>query len=94
MTRAEFRAHALTLGTALALVILVLGAQGFVDRMERDAEDRINYRQWVADACIPSEGQSAIATHDGGKLKCTLYSQRGYGLATEVVSAAVMEVPL
>jgi hypothetical protein len=94
MTRQEVRAYGATLGGALALVILILGSIGLLDRLERDTEDRLAYRQWVADACIPSRGESAIAINEGGKLKCTIYSQRGYGLATEVVSAAVMEVPL
>jgi hypothetical protein len=94
MTRPELRAYGGTLGGALALIVLILGAQGLLDRLERDTEDRIAYRQWVADACIPNHGESAIAVHDGKRLRCTIYSQRGYGLATEVVSASVMEAPL
>lgn len=94
MTRQEITFNLKALGGAAALIALILGAQGFLDRIERDTEDRLAYRQWVADACIPSRGESAIAINEGGKLKCTIYSQRGYGLATEVVSAAVMEVPL
>jgi hypothetical protein len=94
MTRPEFRGYAATLGGALALIVLVLGAQGFVDRMERDTEDRLAYRQWVADACTPAAGESAVAINDGRRIRCTIYSRAGYGLATEVVSAAVMEVPL
>lgn len=94
MTRQELRANLTALGGALALVILILGTIGLLDRLERDTEDRLAYRQWVADACIPGTGESAIAVHDGKRLRCTIYSQRGYGLATEVVSAAVMEVPL
>lgn len=94
MTRAEIRANVTALGSALALVILILGAIGLLDRLERDTEDRLAYRQWVADACVPGAGESAIAINDGKRLRCTLYSQRGYGLATEVVSAAVMDVPL
>lgn len=87
-------AAAKTVGAALALVVLVLGAQGVLDRIERDTEDRLAYRQWVADACMPGTGQTAIAINHGGKLQCTIYSRIGYGLATEVASAAVMEVPL
>jgi hypothetical protein len=94
MTREELTFNLRALGGALALIALALGAQGLLDRIERDTEDRIAYRKWVADACIPSPGESAIAIHDGQRLRCTIYSQRGYGLATEVVSAAVMEVPL
>lgn len=94
MTRQEVRANLTALGGALALVILILGSIGLLDRLERDTEDRLAYRQWVADACTPNPGESAVAIHDGKRLRCTIYSQRGYGLATEVVSAAVMEVPL
>lgn len=94
MTRPEIRANLSTLGGALALVILILGAQGLVERIERDTEDRIAYRQWVADACTPAAGESAVAINDGRRIRCTIYSRAGYGLATEVVSAAVMEVPL
>lgn len=86
-------AHLKTLFAALALVILILGAQGFLDKLERDTEDRLAYRQWVADACTPKSGETAVAAHDGGKLHCTIYSHTGYGLAPMVVSAAVMEVP-
>ncbi len=94
MTRPEIHAYALTLGGALALVTLILGAQGFLDRVARDTEDRLDYRQWVADACVPNAGESAIAINDGKRLRCTIYSRVGYGLATEVVSAAVTDVPL
>jgi hypothetical protein len=83
-----------TLGAALALVALILGAQGLLDRIARDTEDRLAYRQWVADACTPGTNESAVAINDGKRIRCTIYSRVGYGLATEVVSAAVMEVPL
>lgn len=94
MTTQEVRANLRALGGALALVILILGTIGLLYRLERDTEDRLAYRQWVAEACIPNRGESAIAIHDGKRLRCTIYSQRGYGLATEVVSASVMEAPL
>lgn len=94
MTRSEIRAFAGTLGGAAALIALILGAQGLLDRIERDTDDRLQYRQWVADACTPRPGQTTIATIDAGKLRCTTYSRIGYGLAPQVVSAAVMEPPL
>lgn len=94
MTRPELRSYATTFGGALALIALILGAQSLLDRLERDTEDRLTYQQWIADACIPSrEGQRAIATHEGARLHCTIYTNTGYGLAPVVVSAAVMEVP-
>lgn len=93
MTRAEIRANALTLLGALVLVALILIAQGLVDRIERDQEDRLAYRQWVADACTPGDGETAIARQKDGKLHCTIYSHVGRGLVPIVVSAAVMEVP-
>lgn len=93
MTSAELRAYGATFLSAATLIVLVLGAQGFLDRLERDTEDRISYRKWVAEACLPGEGESATAINDGGKLRCTIYSQRGYGLVPIVLSAAVAEVP-
>ena len=93
MTRAELTANAITLGGALALIVLILGAQGLSDRIEREQEARIEYRQWVADACIPAANQTAVAAHDGQRLQCIIYSRATPGLAREVVSAAVAEVP-
>ena len=92
MTRAELKANAITLGGALALIVLILGAQGLADRIEREQEARLEYRQWVADACIPAANQTAVAAHDGQKLSCTIYSRSSIGYAREVVSAAVLEV--
>lgn len=80
------------LGALLALVIL--GAYGLVDRLERDQEDRLQYRAWIADACTPNTGETVIASNQNGKLHCTIYSHAGYGLVPTVVSAAVMELPL
>jgi hypothetical protein len=94
MTRQEITFNLKALGGAAALIALILGAQGFLDRIERDTEDRLAYQRWVADACTPKAGESAIAIHDGRRLRCTIYSQVGYGLASIVVSATVMEPPL
>lgn len=80
--------------SALSLVALILGAYALVDRLERDTEDRLAYRDWVTDACTPAPGETVIAKNDAGKLHCTIYSHVGRGLAPVVVSAAVMEVPL
>jgi len=92
MTRAEIRANAITLGGAALLIALILGAQGLADRIEREAEARIEYRRWVEDACTPSAGQTAVTTHTGKVLSCTIYSKTGIGYAREVVSVAVLEV--
>jgi hypothetical protein len=79
---------------ALIAIAGLLAVYGLVDIIERTTEDRLSYRAWVADACTPNPGETAIATHDGSKLRCTIYSHTGYGLAPTVLSAAVMEVPL
>ena len=92
MTRVELKANAITLGGALALIALILGAQGLADRIERETEAKIAYRQWVAGACTPSPHQTAVATHDGRKLGCTIYSRSSIGYAREVVSVAVLEL--
>jgi len=94
MSRAGFNAYARTLGGAAALVVLILGAQGLLDRLERDHEDRLSYREWVADACTPKVGETAVAENDGQRLHCTIYVRNAKGFAPVVVSAAVMEVPL
>lgn len=94
MTRTEIRANLGTFAAALALVLLILGAQGLLDRLERDHEDRLSYRQWVADACTPSPGEMVVAEHDGQRLHCIIYARNAKGFAPVVVSAAVMEVPL
>lgn len=84
-----------TLGAALLLVMLIIGAWGLVDRIEREAEDRIAYRRWVAESCVPSRArESAVAVHDGKRLHCTIYSKYERGMVPVVVSAAVMEAPL
>lgn len=92
MTRAEIRAYGVTLGGAALLVVLILGAQGLSDHIEREQEARIEYRRWVADACTPAANQTAVATHDGKRLSCTIYSRTSIGWAREVVSVAVLEV--
>ncbi len=78
----------------IALITLILGAYGLVDRLDQDYDDRLNYRQWVADACTPSPGETVIARHEEGKLHCTIYSRNTRGFVPVVVSAAVMDVPL
>ena len=93
MTRAEIRANLGTLASALALVMLILGALGLVDRLDRDTEDRLQYRKWVADACTPKRGETAVAENDGQRLHCTIYVRNAKGFAPVVVSAAVMEPP-
>lgn len=93
MTRAEIRAYGVTLGGAALLIALILGAQGLSDRIEREEDARIEYQRWVADACTPSAGQTAVTTHDGRVLSCTIYSRTGIGYAREVVSVAVLDVP-
>ena len=80
--------------SALALLVLILGAQGLVDWNERETEDRLSYRQWVADACTPNEGETAIARRENGKLTCTIYARYSRGMTPLIVSAAVMELPL
>lgn len=86
----------------LGLVVLILGSQGLVERIERHTDEQIrlqkdlaDYRRWVADSCIPAQrGESAVAIVDGKRLHCTIYGNTGYGMAPTVVSAAVMEMPL
>lgn len=75
MTRTEIRAYAGTLAGAAALVALILAALGLVDRIERDTEDRLAYREWVADACTPAPGEMVVAEHDGKRLHCIIYSR-------------------
>lgn len=94
MTRQEIREYRNTIAGAAALVALILGAQGLLDRLERDHEDRLSYRAWVADACTPKRGETAVAEHDGQRLRCTIYVRNAKGFAPVVVSAAVMEMPL
>lgn len=93
MTRAEIRAYGVTLGGALALVVLILGTQGLVDRLDREEDARVAYRRWIADACTPAANQTAIAINNGRRVECTIYSRTGIGWAREVVSAAVMDAP-
>lgn len=92
MTRAKIRAHAITLGGATLLVALILGAQGLSDRIEREQEARIAYQEWYADSCTPETGQTAVATREGKRLSCTIYSRTDIGWAREVVRVAVLEV--
>lgn len=94
MTRTEIRAYGRTLGAAAALVAVILGAQGLVDRIERDQEDRLRYQRWVADACTPGPHQRVVADHDGHRVRCTIYSRSRDGRYDRVFSAAVLEAPL
>lgn len=95
MTRAEAIAYGRTIAGAAGLVALILGAQGLVDRLERDHEDRLAYRQWVADACTPAApDQTAIVKRDGPRLRCSIFIRAEHGLAPQLISVAVMEVPL
>lgn len=89
------------LGT-LALLALILGAQGLVDAVERntearlrDREDRIDYRQWAGDACTPSDAsETVIVKYDGTRLRCRIYRNADYGMVPSLVSVAVLEPPL
>lgn len=94
MIRPPLREYAKAFGIALAAVAGLLVVQGALDRLERDAEDRLAYRKFVADSCIPIRtGESAVATSDGKTLRCTIYRKNTYGFAPVVISAAVMDVP-
>lgn len=89
-------------GAAIALLVLVLGAHGLVDAVERstesrlrDQEDRLAYRQWVSDSCTPTDSaETAIVKRDGAYLRCRIYRNAAYGMAPNLVSVAVMEIPL
>lgn len=93
MTSAEISANLKTFAVAAIAIAAVLGIQGALDRLERDQKDRLQYRQWVADACTPNDNETAIAKREGGKLRCTIYARDARGFVPIVVSAAVMEVP-
>lgn len=78
----------------LIFVVLILTALGLADRIDRDADERIDYQRWVAQACIPArEGETVVSSHDGKRLTCTIYSRASMGMARSVVSAAAIEVP-
>lgn len=94
MTRAELRTYGGTLAYSGALVAVILIGQGLADKVDRMGDERAEYRRWVTDACLPNEGEVAIAKNDGTRLSCTIYSRNAAGFAPVVVSAAVMEVPL
>ena len=89
-------------GAAIALLVLILGTYGLIDAVERnteahlrDQEDRTAYRQWVSDACTPSDAtETAIVKYDGTRLRCRIYSHAEYGMAPRLMSVAVMEIPL
>lgn len=90
-----FRAYGGTLLGTLALIVMILGALGLVDRIDRDAEARIEFLRIVDEKCIPTrKGESAIATHDGRQVRCQVYARTGLGMVPKLVSAAVMDVPL
>ena len=79
---------------ALLLVTLILVAYGLADRIDRDADARIDYQRFVSQACIPArQGETVIAARDGQRLTCTIYSRNTAGLTRTVVSAAAIEVP-
>lgn len=82
---------ALTIAAALATV---LGAYGLVERLERDAEARIEFLHIVDEKCIPlRDGENTIAIRNGNTVQCRVYIRNTPGMARVLVSAAVMEVP-
>lgn len=89
-----FLPYAKTLLGALALIALILGVQGLLDRLERDTEARIEFLRIVDEKCIPlRKNESAIATHDGARVRCQVYARTGLGMVPKLVSAAVMDMP-
>jgi hypothetical protein len=93
MTRAEIRAYGVTLGGAGLLVGLILGAQDLADYVDRSEDARIAHRAWIANVCMPGDGQMAVARRVDGKIECVVYARYERGMAREVVSAAVAVVP-
>ena len=96
-----FAAYFKTLGGALILIALILVAQGITDAIERyteevirDREDRVTHRQWVADACTPTDpSETAIAKHDGKRIHCRIFQNLEYGMAPRLTSAAALDIP-
>lgn len=87
-------AYARTLLATLAAIALVLGVQGLLDRLERDAEARIEFLRIVDEKCMPlRDGENTSAVRNGNTVQCRVYIRNTPGMARALVSAAVMEVP-
>jgi len=84
----------IVIGQAVLALVIFFGAQGVVDAIDRATEERVAYRQFVADACTPGAGQTAINKRVGGQLHCSIYERADRGFEPKLVSVAVMEPPL
>ncbi len=81
--------------TGLMAVVCLIGLYGAIDIMERATEERLALQHWAEDACIPTRaGDKAVIVSDGRRLRCTIYTNTGYGRAPVIVSAAVLDLPL
>lgn len=79
---------------AVVAVCGYLGLQGLLDWQERLLADRAAFREWVEAVCLPiAPDERAIARIEGGKLRCDVIENVGYGRAAALASAATMEIP-
>lgn len=80
---------------AIAAVAAFFALQGFFDYQDKLFADRVAYRQWVDDTCLPRHaGEIAQARITAeARLHCTRIGNTGYGKAPRIISAAVMELP-
>jgi hypothetical protein len=82
-----------TLALTAAAMIVIFGAYGLVDKIDRDADARADYKRWTQEACLPIlPGESALIVSDGRQMRCRIYRNATPGMAPVIVSAAVMEV--
>jgi hypothetical protein len=73
---------------------VILIAYNIVDRIEQHTEAVIASEQAFRDGCLPRAGEMAIIVSNGRSARCRIYSSNstGSGMASKMVSAAVIEV--
>lgn len=88
------RTYTRTLLAAVVAIVGILGVQGLLDRLEQDTEARLAFLRAVDEKCIPlQDGQSAIAVRHRSIVRCHVYTNNSPGLARQLISSAVMDVP-
>lgn len=76
------------------LLVVIIAAQGVVERIERDTELRLALAGAYREGCLPAPGETAIVTRDGGRADCRIFASASLapGMAPRLLNVAAVEV--
>lgn len=78
----------------LALLLFLLGVYGLVDAIDRDIDARLDFVRAADEKCLPrNANESALIVSNGQQMRCAIYIRNSPGMARQLVSAAVVDIP-